>query len=123
MIARTARIAFHRAGPLIAAGAAAFDKRGLCVACIVTWRRHGEKPGYARISHFQIEESEDLVRFVQAASQGLFRSNPALAADYDRIETLFQRGPRSPASFAARTVLFFHSCRINLRLWRERHAS
>lgn len=114
MIARTARIVFHRNGSLIAAGAVAHDKRGLCVACIVTWRQSGGVTGYVRIDPTGIDDEQDLFRFMRAASEGALRSDMALAADYDRIETLSKHGFHAPAGMAAALALHIRSQRIAL---------
>lgn len=117
MLIHTASVVFHNAGPVEASGAAAYDKRGLCVACIVTWGRAGHEQ-FARILHTQIDGDDDLAPFVRAASHGAFRSDPTLSADFARLATVAQRGAWSPAGRLASLILLLRSWQV---AWRARH--
>lgn len=92
MLARTAHITTIGTGPLRASGIAAYDRRGLCVECIVRWRSGSDCFGYARLIPACVDGADDVARFASVAAEGHLRSTPGLARRFRALDALATRG-------------------------------
>jgi hypothetical protein len=93
MLAHTAHVTIIGTGPLRASGIAAYDRRGLCVECIVRWRcTSSDRFGYARLIPACVDGTDDVARFASVAAGGRLRSTPGLARRFRALDTLAARG-------------------------------
>lgn len=93
MLARTAHVTAIGTEPLRVFGIAAYDRRGLCVECIVQWRYPGSDCfGYARLIPTCVDSADDVARFASVAAGGRLRSTPGLARRFRALDALATRG-------------------------------
>lgn len=93
MLARTAHITTIGTGPTRTSGIAAYDRRGLCVECIVRWRCPGSNRfGYARLIPACVDSTDDVARFASVAAGGRLRSTPGLARRFRALDALATQG-------------------------------